>query len=125
MGYRTDFAWAALTYQIKWIYGIVGMLGNGKAVGNLTKSMKQMFSGADAEKDKRIAKIFAAAKKFKGRALKSVIVNLPAGLVFLLVRQTWGFWSYFLPVQFCLVPMTALKLCKLFTSGSKKKKSKR
>ena len=92
--YKSDFEWAVLTYKIKWLYGIVGMLGNTRAVLNLSKSMKAMFSGGVGS-DKRIEKLAAASKKFKGRAMKSALINLPAGLVFLLFKPAWGFWAYF------------------------------
>jgi len=117
--------WAIITYKSKWVYGIVGMLGNGVAVINISKSMKNAFNEG-MENDKRMAKVISASKKFKKRAAKSVLVNLPAGLIFLLVQSAWGFWSYFLPLQFCLIPMTAGKLSKMFMGNNKgKKKGKR
>ena len=61
-------------------------------------------------------------KKLVKSATKSAIINVPANGAFLFIAHAWGFWSYFLPIQFCLIPINMAKLSKSFLGGKKKGK---
>ena len=116
---------AEITYIIKKGYAICGAIGLLFAVLTMSKGVLRAFGDVDKSKNDDIARIAAAMKKLVKSATKSAMINVPANASFLFILHAWGFWSYFLPIQFCLIPINMVKLCKSFMGRGKKGKRRK
>lgn len=110
------------TFVFKNAYGAFSTFGASGAARMMRIAIMKSFG--ECKEESVLGEIQAKVANIAKGAKKSAFVSFPISCLFAFWPRMWGYWAYFLPIQFCLIPLNARKLVKMLNLKKSKKKKK-